>query len=34
MRAIAHIANELLRDPRLIDETFAMARRYLGVADG
>jgi AcrR family transcriptional regulator len=27
-------APELLRDPRLVDETCTMVRRYLGVADG
>ena len=38
IEAITHRAAlfspELLRDPRLVDETCAMARRYLGVADG
>jgi AcrR family transcriptional regulator len=38
IEAITHraalFAPELLRDPRLIDETCAMVRRYLGVADG
>ena len=38
IEAITHRAAlfspELLRDPRLIDETCAMVRRYLGVADG
>jgi AcrR family transcriptional regulator len=30
----ALFAPELLRDPRLVDETCTMVRRYLGVADG
>jgi AcrR family transcriptional regulator len=38
IEAITHRAAlfspELLRDPRLVDETCAMVRRYLGVADG
>jgi len=38
IEAITHraalFAPELLRDPRLVDETCAMVRRYLGVADG
>jgi AcrR family transcriptional regulator len=38
IEAITHRAAlfspELLRDPRLIDETCTMVRRYLGVADG
>jgi AcrR family transcriptional regulator len=38
LEAITHRAAlfspELLRDPRLVDETCAMFRRYLGVADG
>ena len=38
IEAITHravlFAPELLRDPRLIDETCSMVRRYLGVADG
>jgi len=38
LEAITHRAAlfspERLRDPRLVDETCAMARRYLGVADG
>ena len=38
IEAITHRAAlfspELLRDPRLIDETCAMVRRYLGVAEG
>src|ERR1043165_7358586 len=38
IEAITHraalFAPELLRDPRLVDETCAMVRRYLGAADG
>ena len=38
IEAITHraalFAPELLRDPRLVDETCTMVRRYLGVADG
>ncbi len=38
IEAITHRAAlffpELLRDPRLVDETCTMVRRYLGVADG
>jgi AcrR family transcriptional regulator len=38
IEAITHraalFAPELLRDPRLVDETCAMVRRYLGVASG
>ena len=38
IEAITHHAAlfspELLRDPRLVDETCTMVRRYLGVADG
>jgi AcrR family transcriptional regulator len=38
IEAITHRATlfspELLRDPRLVDETCTMVRRYLGVADG
>jgi AcrR family transcriptional regulator len=38
IEAITHRAAlfspELLRDPRLVDETCAMVRRYLGVCDG
>jgi hypothetical protein len=30
----ALLVPELLRDPRLVDETCTMVRRYLGVADG
>ena len=38
IEAITHRAAlfspELLHDPRLIEETCSMVRRYLGVADG
>ena len=38
IEAITHratlFAPQLLRDPRLVDETCTMVRRYLGVADG
>jgi AcrR family transcriptional regulator len=38
IEAITHraalLSPELFRDPRLVDETCAMVRRYLGVADG